>query len=551
MTRGWPERALDGLPVGLAAWVGGNVATYAARFGHRWDLEWMEGGMLSHAWRLQRGLPLYVEPSAEFIPFIYPPGYSALLAAAGALGGLDYPTGRALSLLGVALACAAILWLSVRHVSSWALGVVGAAVYLGCFRASGGFHDLVRPDSVSLALLAWSVVLAAERRRGAEIASGLLLCAAFLVKHSAALYGVPIALALWIGPGWRVAARFGAASAGPALAMTALLQWRSEGRFLTYLLDVPGAHPMLWDRFSAGAPGELAQWLLPATLGAVGGLVLTLPARAPVVAVALASGLLGGAGAAAGALQPSINGIPMAPPPAVGAFLALVGVGLGAALVVAAVARRDVDWRWWLAFGVGACALASAGLMRAHFGGFMNVLMPAHWALAAGLALGVGAVRLRFPGPPAAGLTMLVLVGQLGWIQREHELDEVIPDPSLDEAGLALVELLGDKCDGPILAPHFAWVPTRLGQPPSLHLIALWDLNHEGGPYRDHIGVVADAAKQHHWACVLEGQRQRIGYGVEPRYRLDGPIPAPARNLVPQTGWRVRPSELYVRPEDP
>ena len=43
---------------------------FAHRIGYPFDLEWMEGAMLIHVWRMQRGLPIYVEPSLDFIPFV-------------------------------------------------------------------------------------------------------------------------------------------------------------------------------------------------------------------------------------------------------------------------------------------------------------------------------------------------------------------------------------------------------------------------------------------------------------------------------------------------
>src|SRR5688572_24966262 len=68
------------LPVAVAAaFVARLAEVWAARLGWPYDLEWMEGGMLAHSWRLAEGLPLYVEPGPEFVPFVYPPGYAALV----------------------------------------------------------------------------------------------------------------------------------------------------------------------------------------------------------------------------------------------------------------------------------------------------------------------------------------------------------------------------------------------------------------------------------------------------------------------------------------
>ena len=66
--------ALAVIPLLLLLW-----ASFQARVVYPFDVEWMEGGMLLHGHRVQTGEGLYVIPSSEFIPFIYPPLYSWLL----------------------------------------------------------------------------------------------------------------------------------------------------------------------------------------------------------------------------------------------------------------------------------------------------------------------------------------------------------------------------------------------------------------------------------------------------------------------------------------
>ena len=71
----------------------------AGRVGYPFEIEWMEGGMLTHAIRLAEGQAIYAQPSASFVPFFYTPGYPALLAAFGQIfGGVDFALARAVSL---------------------------------------------------------------------------------------------------------------------------------------------------------------------------------------------------------------------------------------------------------------------------------------------------------------------------------------------------------------------------------------------------------------------------------------------------------------------
>ena len=80
------------------------VYTVVLRLDYPYDLEWMEGGMLIHALRLSEGLGIYVVPSSDFIPYIYPPLYPTVLAALSEVWTLDYWMGRGISILGTLLA---------------------------------------------------------------------------------------------------------------------------------------------------------------------------------------------------------------------------------------------------------------------------------------------------------------------------------------------------------------------------------------------------------------------------------------------------------------
>ena len=76
---------LLGCGAAAAAWF---VYAFAVRVQYPHELEWMEGALADHAARVRDGLPLYCEPTAEHVPFLYSP----LLFWLGAVGmnlGLD------------------------------------------------------------------------------------------------------------------------------------------------------------------------------------------------------------------------------------------------------------------------------------------------------------------------------------------------------------------------------------------------------------------------------------------------------------------------------
>ena len=46
-----------------------------SRIGYPYELEWMEGGSLQNVQRVVGGESIYVEPSIDFVPFLYTPLY--------------------------------------------------------------------------------------------------------------------------------------------------------------------------------------------------------------------------------------------------------------------------------------------------------------------------------------------------------------------------------------------------------------------------------------------------------------------------------------------
>lgn len=535
---------VDALMVALSVAVGATVAMgWAARLPHPYDLEWMEGGMLAHAWRLQQGASIYPVPGPEFVPFVYPPGYPAVLALLGTVFDLGHPLGRALAIFGTVAAAAALLTGVVRQGGQVALGVAAVALFLGTWPASGAFFDLVRPDALSLGLLAWALVLGLERGRGAVVASGLLLAAAWACKHNAAAFGGAMLLGITLRDGWRRGALFAAASALPALALTLGLQWSTDGRFLQYLLGVPASHPIVGSRIWPGTPGELVS-VLPFVLP-VAGLGLFVRAReslrlgvVPLVGV----GLLGAIVAVVAMELPAWpRGVNHPGWPALWPGGGALGAGLALVLLGLSTRARSLPWQWVYGGGVAVTALITAGLMRGHHGGYVNVLMPLHWVS----VFGVGIVAARLRTQPFVGLLAgLLVTAQLATQYVQLDVERLVPTAEDRAAGDRVVALVREHCEGPVLSAQAAWIPYQAGMAPSVHLIALWDIDHAGGPFEDEVDRIRRAAEEHWWDCVIYAGRG-LRFGIPENYTPVERLPVSGSELWPATGWRVRPTELW------
>ncbi len=532
------------------------VVTWLRRVAYPYDLEWMEGGMVAHAWWLLQGNSLYGPPSPEFVPYIYPPGYAALVAALGQVGGLSLPLARWVSIVASALA-AALLVRSLRSLgASWRVAAGCAAVWLATWPASGTFMDLARPDALGMALVSAAVAAVLHGGPRWAVGAGGLIAVAFVVKHNLALFALPLGVAIAWRDGWRLGAVFALAAVLPASLCVGALQIRSDGHLWTYLVTVPLSHPaegnvdrMMW------APRELAT-PLPVAFGglAVGALVLSMR-RVPEVprwALSFAPVMVGMAAGWAGTYSGGFGSSAQAyrVPAGVGLF-AMGALPVTGVVWAGALARRrqgvvgGPSSRWVLLAGLLLVAVGLAIQMRGHIGGFRNVYMPAHWVVV--LAFGAWLAHLEEqPDRRWVVLAPALLCLQLVWAAGLIEPGRWVPTAADRAVNDRLVEMLRTQ-EGPVLSPFAAWLPTHAGHPPSLHYMGLWDLEYPSGPYVDARGPVFDAVASRRWPTVLAGTRP-FPYQLLDHYRVVKPLYGKDEDTagMPVTGYPVRPERLLV-----
>jgi hypothetical protein len=549
---------VDGLPVVAAfglLWALGQV--WVSRITHPFDLEWMEGGMLTHSWRILEGLPLYPEPGPEFIPFIYPPGFSSLLAFVSQWWTLDYTAGRTLSIIGTLCAAAAIIYVIWKHEDSPSVGLMSAVIFLGCYPASGAFYDLVRPDGVAIGFLAWSLALTIDGGRRKIAFAGLLLCASFLMKHNMAIFGIPILLASWMRGGWRTALHFLLFSALPAGCIVLGMQFHTDGRFLQYLIEVPRVHPIVSERVMPGTIRELGT-TLPIMMALGGWWFLTHMGgkiQRPLVGWSVGAATLCGVFFSWYSLQMDVpSGIPVTSDlyAAMGFWAIGASIAMGLLVFLFAIAQQFRDgwlqehlsWEWVLGASFAVVALGMTLLMRGHSGGFLNVFIPMHWTLCLGGGIAISRLRQLTGSLWMGGATAVALLFQLSLLWQDLSPVSLVPSAADTEAGQNIIKALQDQ-EGPVLSPHASWLPVQAGHPPSFHLIALWDINHKDGPFYDGVGQIQQAVQDQYWGTIVDGTRP-LRYGIQQHYTETSSFELPKGVFAPKTGWRVRPTRILT-----
>ena len=161
------------------------------------QLEWMEGSTIDIIQRIRNGLPVFTEPSIEYVPFTYTPFYFYVSAAVSLFTGVDFLPARLVSLLAT-LGTAAIIFQWIRkEAGSYIPALIGASLFFASYKITGRWFDIARVDSLfvmlSMAALYWFYHYRGQRN--ALIAAGLMVLA-FFTKQSAAIIFAPVFLAM-------------------------------------------------------------------------------------------------------------------------------------------------------------------------------------------------------------------------------------------------------------------------------------------------------------------------------------------------------------------
>ena len=479
-----------GLHLGLVALV------VAVRVGYPFDIEWLEGGVLLHALRLHQGLPIYGPPSAAFIPFNYTPLEPWVVAAISRVlfVPIGYPLGRAVSIAASIGVCWAIFHATRREGGErWeafcAMGVLAAG-----YASTGAWLDLVRVDSLYLALAAGGFVVLRSRgeRPSGVVLGATLLALSFFAKQAASVFLAAGALALCFVR-WRLVPLYLAVAGGLVGGGYAYLQWRSAGWFRRWVFEVPAGHAIEEQVLYGRAWERMRHDHWPILVLVAGAILIAARAR------------------------------PW---------------------------RRD-DWRglaFWLTFG--AAAVLSAALGAAIRLAYINAYLPALLAAAilAGAAAAVWRRTGRFGWQVAVPCLLLVQFARSAYDPRP-----LFPGDNRARAARLIARLRDTP--GEVLIPAHPFAAAQAGKSPSFHAMALVAARHGGmGSPADLVAAVAD---QRYAAIVLhrplprdlelyrsyklaeflpEESRPRslTGFDTEPRYLLVPKRAEPtAPNIVP------------------
>jgi len=232
--------ALGALHLALLAWVG------FMRLRYPFDVEWMEGGQLTHAIRLAEGKPIYAPPGADFTAFFYTPLYPRVVAfLARAPGAVTHALGRGVSL---ASTFATLIMLAgvVRREAGARYAWLAVGTYAALDRFSGTFTSVARADALALALAFFAAILARYgRRTPSAVAAAVVAVLAVFTKQTMVILGVAIAGWLLVTNRRRAWAFVGVATV-LGVAASLWLERSTHGWFSFYVASGHQSHAFFW-----------------------------------------------------------------------------------------------------------------------------------------------------------------------------------------------------------------------------------------------------------------------------------------------------------------
>lgn len=189
------QAVLLGVALGFVALF---VATALVRLQSPFPLNGTELGILHTVRRALKHEPLYPAPSPGFVPYLYPPLYYYVSAAAARAFGVGYPALRAVSCASILVSLALIGQIVRRETGSVRSGVLAAGLFAAIYSASGASFDVARVDSLFVALLLGTFYVLRFSSGLPRVAiGGTLMVLACFAKQTAFVVAIPAIVWLW------------------------------------------------------------------------------------------------------------------------------------------------------------------------------------------------------------------------------------------------------------------------------------------------------------------------------------------------------------------
>jgi 4-amino-4-deoxy-L-arabinose transferase-like glycosyltransferase len=208
-----------------------------SRMNYPFDLEWIEGGMTEIVRRILIGQSMYVPPSVNFTPFLYPPVYFYLTALVAKFTGFGFFPLRLVSFSASCISGATIFAIIRRETRNDFAAIIAACLFFAMFYAAGAWLDIARVDSLFLAFILLTFYFIPITQTGYALLAGLFAALAILTKQTALIICLPLALYLFV-TNWKRGLIFSATTALIVGIVTLWFNIQSDGWYVYYVFTL-------------------------------------------------------------------------------------------------------------------------------------------------------------------------------------------------------------------------------------------------------------------------------------------------------------------------
>ncbi len=158
------------------------------RLGYPYELEWMAGAFVDHVVRILEGEKLYVEPTMDYVPFLYAPVYFYASAGMSQIVGEGFTALRLVSIIASLGTFSMMFLLIRRYTGRITPAFVAAGLFAACYAEVDSWYDTARTDSLFLCVVAGVICcLGLGQGKRSAIIAGLLLTIAYMTKQTGLL----------------------------------------------------------------------------------------------------------------------------------------------------------------------------------------------------------------------------------------------------------------------------------------------------------------------------------------------------------------------------
>lgn len=473
------------------------IVIFVYQIQYPFETEWMEGGAVDHVIRVLNGQKLYVEPSLDFIPYIYTPFYFYVSALFSLIFGVSFVPLRLVSFLST-MACFSLIFLFVkRETRSSYLGIVSAGVFAATYHISGAWFSISRVDPLATFLLLLAVYLLKNHTSiKMLIISAVLTFLSFFTKQS--IFLIIIAMFIYsIFKHKKNSIAFIVPVLLGIILSTAIANMLSNGWYSYYIFELPKYHKFLDSLLYWYWVDDILGSLTPALIFMLFYIIHRIPLEKDFIKI-----------------------------------------------------RKFIFYLF-----IPASFLLTSWMSRLHSGGYLNVLIPAYLIISIMFILGLEKVYklVKEKLNNKLYLICICLICILQFFILLYNPMMYIPTKQDIKAGEKLVKIISE-IDGEVMMPSTGYIH-RLAGKKSMYAqhMAIYDLLRVRTKKAKPLEIkkklkqnIQDVLKSKKYSAIITHHRN--WYGIQKYYKLKQRL-FNKDEFMPVTGGQARPLYLYVPKE--